>query len=141
MWRSCVVGCPPIARACPGLGGVQSPRESGKTVRTVVIPCLVCGVPVQGASRCKDHAVKRLDRRPTLKKRVSRSFSTRLRRQALFRDRWACQKCGLTDRSGRKLEADHIIRLADGGEHGLDNLQILCVACHREKTHREATGS
>lgn len=34
-------------------------------------------------------------------------------------------------------EADHRIPLEDGGAHALDNLQCLCVDCHRAKTGRE----
>lgn len=34
-------------------------------------------------------------------------------------------------------EADHRIPLEDGGEHTLDNLQCLCVPCHRRKTAQE----
>lgn len=33
-------------------------------------------------------------------------------------------------------EADHILELRDGGEHTLDNLQTLCIPCHKEKTKR-----
>jgi HNH endonuclease len=39
----------------------------------------------------------------------------------------------------RGFELDHIVPLRDGGSHGLDNMQPLCVPCHREKTAREAT--
>jgi len=35
-------------------------------------------------------------------------------------------------------ELDHIVPLIDGGGHGLDNLQTLCVPCHERKTSREA---
>jgi 5-methylcytosine-specific restriction endonuclease McrA len=35
-------------------------------------------------------------------------------------------------------EADHIEPLADGGGFGMENLQTLCQACHREKTYDEA---
>jgi HNH endonuclease len=36
-------------------------------------------------------------------------------------------------------QCDHRIPLEDGGPHHIDNLQVLCVACHRTKTAREAT--
>jgi hypothetical protein len=35
-------------------------------------------------------------------------------------------------------EFDHVIPLADGGEHGVGNLQVLCQRCHRAKTSWEA---
>jgi len=47
-----------------------------------------------------------------------------------------CQQCGI--KIGLKQwEADHIIRLKDGGENRESNLQVLCVPCHREKTGQE----
>lgn len=33
-------------------------------------------------------------------------------------------------------EADHIVELRDGGEHLLENLQTLCIPCHKRKTKR-----
>jgi len=35
------------------------------------------------------------------------------------------------------LEIEHIIPLARGGTHALDNLQLLCTACHKIKTDAE----
>jgi thymidylate synthase (FAD) len=32
---------------------------------------------------------------------------------------------------------DHILPLCSGGEHKQSNLQILCINCHRKKTHSE----
>ena len=31
-------------------------------------------------------------------------------------------------------EADHILEVVNGGTHHLDNLQTLCVPCHKQKT-------
>lgn len=31
-------------------------------------------------------------------------------------------------------QADHIVEVAAGGEHHLDNLQTLCTQCHKAKT-------
>lgn len=42
-------------------------------------------------------------------------------------------------RTGDFWEADHIVPLIDGGSFDLDNVQTLCVSCHREKTAAEAT--
>lgn len=33
-------------------------------------------------------------------------------------------------------EADHIHEIRDGGEHLLENLQTLCIPCHKKKTKR-----
>ena len=37
---------------------------------------------------------------------------------------------------GHTWEADHVIEIRDGGEHTLENLQTLCIPCHKEKTKR-----
>ena len=44
-----------------------------------------------------------------------------------------CQACG----SERPLEVDHIVNVAEGGTHELDNLQALCHPCHSIKTKAE----
>ncbi len=41
-----------------------------------------------------------------------------------------CAKCG----SVEKLELDHIVPEAIGGENTLKNLQVLCESCHKQKT-------
>ena len=57
----------------------------------------------------------------------------KLRKEVLHRDGNRCVKCGSTEH----LEVDHILNVARGGTHHLDNLQTLCAACHREKTRHE----
>lgn len=51
--------------------------------------------------------------------------------------------CGPEKVNGRwhevEWEADHREPLEDGGPHHIDNLQVLCVPCHRRKTAAEAT--
>lgn len=103
------------------------------------IPCLVCGVPCYQSSRCAAHRLP--DRRPGNARRLGSSKASRLRQRVLYRDRWTCQACGVVDRSGKSLEADHIVRLADDGTHDLENLQTLCRACHSVKTAAENSGS
>ena len=49
-----------------------------------------------------------------------------------------CDRCG---RRGRRIQVDHIVPVASGGGHGLDNLQALCSgpgSCHAAKTARES---
>lgn len=64
----------------------------------------------------------------------SRGAPHRLRKEVLCRDGNRCVKCGNTQR----LEVDHILNVARGGTHNLDNLQTLCHHCHREKSQQEA---
>lgn len=57
------------------------------------------------------------------------------RKKALNRDNYRCQSCAV--RSTRvddiELHVDHIVPKSDGGGHGLNNLQTLCVECHSSK--------
>lgn len=36
------------------------------------------------------------------------------------------------------IQIDHVVPIANGGAHHIDNLQALCVPCHKAKTTREA---
>lgn len=64
----------------------------------------------------------------------SRGAPHHLRKAARTRDGNQCVKCG----SAERLEVDHVLNIAHGGTHDLDNLQTLCAACHREKSQEEA---
>lgn len=65
----------------------------------------------------------------------------------LERDGGVCARCEVA--AGPRLdpdglirevgwEADHIIPLHRGGPNAMENLQTLCVPCHREKSADEA---
>ena len=58
-------------------------------------------------------------------------------RQALIRDDYTCQKCGV--REPDIMEVDHIIPKSVAPElrHELNNLVTLCPNDHRRKTNRE----
>lgn len=63
----------------------------------------------------------------------------RLRAEVFERDNYTCQICGYAagehyaDGELVKLEADHIIPLADNGQTTVDNLQTLCSRCNAGK--------
>lgn len=56
-----------------------------------------------------------------------------IRKKILTRDNHTCQRCG-----GVGVEVDHINNTRGPGYDDLDNLQALCVSCHKAKTQREA---
>jgi hypothetical protein len=62
----------------------------------------------------------------------TRWVSKAQRQRVLERDGNRCIWCGAED----GLEVDHIIRYADGGGNGLDNLRTLCHACHATRGDR-----
>jgi 5-methylcytosine-specific restriction endonuclease McrA len=45
-----------------------------------------------------------------------------------------CKSCGCT---GTELEVDLISPICEGGTDSLENLQVICKACHAEKTQLE----
>jgi len=49
-----------------------------------------------------------------------------------------CNVCG-QKKMKQDCQVDHILAIHKGGEHNQNNLQILCVPCHRNKTHSELT--
>lgn len=63
----------------------------------------------------------------------------RLRQEVLERDMFTCQQCGHSskDKYGDgeqvKLEVDHILPLAEGGQTIVGNLQTLCSRCNAGK--------
>ena len=43
-------------------------------------------------------------------------------------------KCNVCKNKVDEFHIDHIMPLAAGGNNDLDNLQVLCLECHQEKT-------
>ena len=64
----------------------------------------------------------------------SRGAPHHLRKAVRTRDGHQCVQCGSTEH----LEVDHILNVARGGTHNLDNLQTLCADCHAAKTAKES---
>lgn len=54
-----------------------------------------------------------------------------------FRQEWKCKTC--LDPLEPTAQVDHVTPLWKGGSNADDNLQILCVRCHAEKTQHENT--
>jgi 5-methylcytosine-specific restriction enzyme A len=64
-----------------------------------------------------------------------RKSLTEPQRVKLFLERGGrCEECGVKIRQGTVWELDHALSLENGGTNDLDNLRILCRACHAAKT-------
>ncbi len=70
-----------------------------------------------------------LERRPSQSEK-RQALSIRKRFLVFKRDKYRCRICKAT---GVELEVDHIVPVAEGGSHALDNLQTLCFRCNRGK--------
>jgi len=73
---------------------------------------------------------------PPIKRERGRPWMRR-REQALKRDCYLCQACAKRGLITPAREVDHITPLFKGGRDNLENLQALCVDCHREKSREE----
>ena len=76
--------------------------------------------------------------------RHERGYGTaweKLRKRILQRDAGLCQPClrrGVTTPGCN--EVDHKVNKAQGGTDDEANLQVVCRACHKAKTHAESHG-
>ncbi|MFI9385027.1 DUF222 domain-containing protein [Kutzneria sp. NPDC052558] len=69
--------------------------------------------------------------------RASRTIPNAIRRALIIRDKGcAFPGCG---RKPRQCHAHHVVEWADGGPTSLDNLVLLCSACHRLIHHSDWT--
>lgn len=74
--------------------------------------------------------------KPKRDKKVSDTFSPKLRWQVMERDGHKCVKCGRSASDGVKLHVDHIYPKSRGGMATLDNGQTLCNECNIGKGAR-----
>jgi 5-methylcytosine-specific restriction endonuclease McrA len=55
---------------------------------------------------------------------------------AMKRDNYICQDCGLHPKNHSRLQVHHLKRRILGGTDELDNLITLCFACHKKRDGR-----
>lgn len=67
---------------------------------------------------------------------MRREFPTKVKVAAFERCGGRCEGCGVRLTPG-KFAYDHALPDWLGGEPVLSNVQVLCVACHSQKTHGE----
>lgn len=60
-------------------------------------------------------------------------FSRKIRAAAISRANGKCERCEAALKPG-EAEVDHILPCALGGKPELVNAQVLCSACHKDKT-------
>lgn len=74
---------------------------------------------------------------------ASRGYGHRwraLRVQAMRRDNGLCQRCLERGRVTPGTECDHVVSKAAGGKDTLDNVRMLCSACHEAKSIEDRGG-
>lgn len=106
--------------------------------------CVVCSVKLTGRRKvfCSDECGNKLHGRVYMN-------TNWIRRAVVKRRGPDCASCGTHIASSlvdggpeypeyEKIDIDHILALKDGGTNHIDNLQVLCKDCHKEKTRFEA---
>jgi 5-methylcytosine-specific restriction protein A len=94
-----------------------------------------------GSGWCEKH--KRVDGKFSDAHRGSRhqrgygSEWDKQRRRVLERDNYLCQVCMKKGWISRARQVDHVLPKAFGGSDDDDNLQSICVPCHKAKTALE----
>jgi 5-methylcytosine-specific restriction protein A len=61
---------------------------------------------------------------------VKRDVTKEMKNKVKAKFNNCCSKCG----DKNNLEIDHIVALVDGGDNSMNNLNLLCKSCHKEKT-------
>ncbi|MCC7269314.1 MAG: HNH endonuclease [Rhodocyclaceae bacterium] len=104
-----------------------------------------CGQLVRdGSGYCHAHQSDRRknrfgdDRRGSASERGYGNAWAKLRSRIMQRDCGLCQPCLKAGRVTPARQVDHVISKAEGGTDDEDNLQAICMACHKAKTAREA---
>jgi hypothetical protein len=73
------------------------------------------------------HLLLNMEQQPSRRRREV--IPQEVRRTVFERDGGACRQCG----EGFDLQYDHVIPVALGGASTVENLQLLCGTCNREK--------
>lgn len=102
-------------------------------------PCRLCGLGVQPPARTWHKACWK-----ALEPETSGGWDE-LCRQVYERDNYTCQSCDkdVLDFSAarrynrRPYSVDHKLALCLGGAHKVENLQLLCIECHKEKSKED----
>ncbi|MDC9583254.1 HNH endonuclease [Xenorhabdus sp. PR6a] len=105
--------------------------------------CRKSGCPKTTTGRsgyCTDHQHTGWQSHQQGKSRHARGYGSqwdKLKVRVKQRDKHLCQHCLLQGRVVTGITVDHIQPKARGGTNALSNLQLLCEACHRQKTATE----
>jgi len=68
--------------------------------------------------------------------KIERHIFTKEERASIYDAKPNCNSCKKKITKSQ-MQLDHIIALANGGNNDLSNIQVLCIACHGDKTKQE----
>ena len=93
--------------------------------------CADCGLDTQRLKRIFDHAVRSFYE---IEHGIGTTHGWWLPHLA-GRVGWVFEQLGFNGNQSF-WQADHIVEVSAGGDSGLDNIQTLCVPCHKAKTKK-----
>ena len=67
---------------------------------------------------------------------VKRCVSEALKKRVAASQQWRCKACDIL--LSANFDVDHIVALHNGGSNEVENLQALCLNCHRDKTFEDS---
>jgi 5-methylcytosine-specific restriction enzyme A len=68
-----------------------------------------------------------------------KEFTRKTKAKGFERSNGLCEKCSAKLKVG-EAEFDHVLPCALGGDNSLDNLEVLCRSCHKDKTADDVRG-
>lgn len=68
-----------------------------------------------------------------------RTFSAKERLDHFLKANGCCAQCSLKITPGKRWDLDHVIPLSLGGSNDVTNLQVLCQACHTQKSKSDVS--
>ena len=102
-------------------------------------PCTHTGCSeLSTTGKCDKHKHDGWNRHQAGRTSTERGYGTawrKLRAKVMKRDNYLCQVC--LPQMTKAKEVDHITNKAKGGTDDMDNLQAICIGCHRAKTANE----
>lgn len=115
-------------------------RRCGKLTQNITRYCDECEAVRREQRVCRwiEYQKKIAEAHATKGRVYQKKFWQNLRKQVLNRDGWSCCECKRHGKFTPASEVDHIIPVALGGRHVLDNLQSLCHECHKKKTLQDS---
>ncbi len=99
-----------------------------------------CVVLLDRPGFCSDHKPQAFANK-SVRGAYGYDWSKRIRPAVMRRDNGLCQVCKSRGILSPAQEVDHIVNIAEGGSDSFDNLQAICIECHRAKTNKEKKGS
>jgi hypothetical protein len=64
---------------------------------------------------------------------LSRHIPQHKKEEVWWRDGGKCRNCG---RQGYGIQIDHVVPFSRGGDHSMNNLQLLCRQCNQRKSNK-----